>query len=96
MREQEVGVGGLLEHDTEHVLRATDACGPGRRLVRIGLEPSDEFFQIVRRQALSADDHLRIAGQQTDRFEVVRHNRIAAGGLRRSQHACSRFPFISV
>ena len=32
-----------------------------------------KLFQIVRRQALPADDHLRIAGQQRDRFEIVQH-----------------------
>ena len=47
------------------------SCGPGGRLVRVVLQPADQFVQLLRRQRRPADDELRAVPDQADRLEVV-------------------------
>ncbi len=44
-----------------------------RRLVRVGLEPGNQFFQVACRQVLPRHDDIGIAGQTRDRFEIFQH-----------------------
>jgi len=56
MHELKAGTRGVLEKNAEDVLWATHAGGPGRYLVRVSLQPSDETFQVMRRHGLLCDD----------------------------------------
>ena len=51
--------------------RGAGARGSLRGLVRVRLQPGDQFLQVVRRHSLLGDDQQRLAGQQRDRLEVV-------------------------
>ena len=48
-----------------------DAGDADRCLVGIGLEPGDQPLQIVRRQAVLADDQQRLAADLDDRLEIL-------------------------
>ena len=78
---------------------AADADGAGRGLVGIGLQPGDQFLQIVRRQVLLADDQQRRARRAARPARNPSARRTAACRARRCRHvrrpvaearACSR------
>jgi hypothetical protein len=47
-----------------------DAGDSDRCLVGISLQPGDQALQIIRRQALLADDQQRLAADLDDRLEI--------------------------
>src|SRR6476469_2541841 len=47
-----------------------DAGVADRHLARIGFDPGDQLFEIVRRQVFPADNHRRLRADQRHRFEV--------------------------
>jgi hypothetical protein len=51
--------------------RAASAAGSLRCLVRVRLQPCDQFAEAVRRHVLSGNDHLRIAGDLRNRLEIL-------------------------
>ena len=60
-----------------------DAGDADRRLVGIGLQPGDQPLEIVRRQALLADDQQRLAADLDDRLEILQQielQRVEAAG----------------
>ncbi len=60
-----------------------DAGDAHRRLVGIGLEVGDQPFQVIRRQALLADDQKRLAADLNDRLQVLQQielKRVEAAG----------------
>ena len=71
--ELESCAGDVLEVDAADVL---PRAGPGsalRRLLRVGLEPGDQLFQVPCRQVLACHDDVRVARQARDRLEILQH-----------------------
>jgi hypothetical protein len=73
MRELKVRAGNVLEQNAENMLGAADARGAGGHLVRIGLQPTDQFLEVVRRQGLAADENQRAVGVKRNRREILLH-----------------------
>ena len=63
----------LLEIDAADMRCAAGSGGALRGLVRVGLEPVDQFLEVVRRQGFPHDSELRIGRDQRDRLEIVQH-----------------------
>lgn len=69
--ERKARAGFLLEEDADEMRVAAHAASPGRRLVRVRLEPGDQLPQILRRHGLPCDDQHRFGDQQRDRLEIL-------------------------
>ena len=71
--ELEARAGFLLHEGAADVRRAAGARMPHRGLVRVRVQPGDEFLQIVRREIFSRDQDLRTIDHHRDRLEIVHH-----------------------
>src|ERR1700738_5516382 len=62
-----------LEENAQDMLWTGHPGRPCRRFVRIELQPCDETFQVIRQHRSLCNDHLRVVGEQRDRFEIIQH-----------------------
>ena len=69
--ERKPGGGRLLEVHAGDLGAARRPDGGGIALVRIGLEPGDQRFDIVGGEGLACNDQLRRVGEERDRREIV-------------------------
>src|ERR1051326_8116019 len=63
--------GNLLKMDANDLIEATRAYHCGRDAVRIGLEPGDQFSEIVRRQILSTNEPISRSPEQRHWLEII-------------------------
>src|ERR1700686_4841329 len=63
----------FLEEDAGKMRRASYASGGLRRLVRVRLQPSDEFLQVICRHLVLCNDQLGVARDQRNGFEICKH-----------------------
>jgi hypothetical protein len=69
--ELEAGAGELLQIGAGDVRRAAGTGGARQCLVRIGLQPRDQFAQIFRRESILRDNELWTVRNQRDRLEII-------------------------
>jgi hypothetical protein len=63
--------GDVLEIDAGDMGRGSCARRSRRDLAVVGLDPANEFLEVVRRDGALADHDHRIAGQERDRIEIA-------------------------
>src|SRR5262249_26039278 len=63
----------FLKEDAGDMRHGAGTCRACRRLVRVRLEPGNQFPQVLCGHAILGDDQLRIACDQYNRLEILQH-----------------------